>query len=242
MKKSVHILLLICFPLWLNAQATSGNTGLLNIPSAEMQADGSFVFGANYLPENMTPSTFSYNTGNYYLNLTFLPFLEVTYRCTLFKMEQTGRYTNQDRSFTLRARLLKEKKYQPAIVIGGNDILSSTPGENDILGAEGRAESRFYRAIYAVVSKNLRWSDHNIGLTLGSGFGDYNGGHLSGPFGGISISPSFLKQLSVIAEYDSHAINLGVSALLFKHLYLHAFSYDLKYFVGGFAYKIHLKK
>ncbi|MGZ2371944.1 YjbH domain-containing protein [Ancylomarina sp. YFZ004] len=241
MKQSIQLLLLICFPLWLSAQATSGSTGLLNIPSAEMQRDGTFMFGSNYLPENITPSAFSYNTGNYFLNLTFLPFLELTYRCTLFKMENSGRYTNQDRSFTFRAQLLKEKKYLPALLIGGNDIFSSSPGENDILDASPGSKSRFYRTVYSVASKNFNWKGYNIGLSLGSGLGAYNGGQLDGVFGGVSVSPSFMKQFSLIAEYDSQSLNVGASVLLFKHLYLHAFANDLKHFVGGFAYKIYLK-
>ena len=61
-----------------------------------------FMVGANYLPEQMLPDFWDYNSGNYFLNVTFLPCLEVGYRCTLMKLK-TGKW-NQDRSVSLRIR------------------------------------------------------------------------------------------------------------------------------------------
>ena len=68
-----------------------GVTGLLNIPTADMQVDGTFMVGANYLPEQMLPDFWDYNSGNYFLNVTFLPCLEIGYRCTLMKLK-TGKW------------------------------------------------------------------------------------------------------------------------------------------------------
>ena len=65
-----------------------------------------------------------YNSGNYYLNLTFLSFLEVNYRMVLLQNGETSKYTEQDRTFGLKLQLLKEKKIRPAIAIGGGDIYS----------------------------------------------------------------------------------------------------------------------
>ena len=39
-----------------------GLTGLLNIPTADMQVDGTFMVGANYLPEQMLPDFWDYNS------------------------------------------------------------------------------------------------------------------------------------------------------------------------------------
>ena len=64
------------------AQRSLGVSGLLNIPSADMQEDGTFMAGGNYLPQEMLPQEWGYNSGNYFVNLTFLPFMEVAYRCT----------------------------------------------------------------------------------------------------------------------------------------------------------------
>ena len=62
------------------AQRSLGVSGLLNIPSADMQEDGTFMAGGNYLPQEMLPQEWGYNSGNYFVNLTFLPFMEVAYR------------------------------------------------------------------------------------------------------------------------------------------------------------------
>ena len=107
----------------LHAQHSMGVTGLLNIPTADMQADGTFMAGVNYLPEQMLPEHWDYNSGNYFLNMTFLPCLEIGYRCTLLKLK-TGKW-NQDRSVSLRIRPLKEGKYWPSVVVGSNDALTT---------------------------------------------------------------------------------------------------------------------
>jgi len=231
LKYLLQVFLLICIPTLLKGQVSSGSTGLLNIPSAEMQTDGTFLFGTNYLSEEFTPEKFSYNTGNYFLNVTFLPFLEVTYRCTLFKTIETGKYTQQDRTFTVRMRLLKERKYLPSLVLGGNDLYSE----------ESDGRDQYLGSLYAVATKNIETRFFSLGLSFGRGFKAYNGGQMDGFFGGISISPNRIKELSFMAEYDSKKVNVGASVLLFKHLYLHSFLYDCKYPVGGLAYKIYLK-
>ena len=84
----------------IRAQYSMGNTGLLNIPTADMRETGTFMGGANYLPDGMS------------------------YRCTLLKTTRyDGKrgYFQQDRSMTARVRPLKEGKYHPSIVIGTND-------------------------------------------------------------------------------------------------------------------------
>ena len=78
----VFLLSIVCSQLVV-AQHSLGVTGLLNIPSADMQRDGTFMAGANYLPQEMLPREWGYNSGNYFVNLTFLPFMEVAYRLSL---------------------------------------------------------------------------------------------------------------------------------------------------------------
>ncbi len=45
-----------------------------------------------------------------------------------------------------------------------------------------------------------------------------------------------------MAEYDTKVINAEVSLLLFDHLFLYAFAYDLQYPFGGISYKVYLKR
>lgn len=87
LKKQFFVCCLLCCAIKVSAQYSIGNTGLLNIPTADMQETGTFMGGGNYLPNGMTP--FNFNTGNYFINITFLSILEMSYRCTLLK---TTRY------------------------------------------------------------------------------------------------------------------------------------------------------
>ena len=132
-RKNVCVLLLILLfsslsAVWapLKAQYSMGTTGLMNIPTADMQPDGTFMAGGNFMPSAILPPEWNYHSGNYFLNMTFLPFLEVAYRCTLLKTgDAHGNKWNQDRSVSLRLCPLKEGKWWPAIVIGSNDAFTT---------------------------------------------------------------------------------------------------------------------
>ncbi len=213
------------------AQPTAGTTGLLNTPTANMQQDGTFLFGGNYLPEQLTPDRFAYNTGDYFVNLTFLPFCEINYHCALLLSDHTGKYTEQDRSFALRLRLLKERKYLPSFVIGANDILTTATGN----------ENQNFGTSYIVGTKHLNTKHFKFGTTLGYAFDLQNKDNAKGLFGGISVVHNSFSSLQFMADYDSAVYNIGMSYLIFNHFYMYAFAYDLKYFSGGIQYKVYLK-
>jgi hypothetical protein len=229
MYRLILILLIFLFHLNSNSQSIEGTTGLLKIPSAEMQTDGTFILGANYLPDAITPEPFDYNTENYYFNITFLPFIEFTFRSTVLKWDEN---TNQDRSFGLRLRLLKESKILPSIVIGGNDLYSSSPGMG----------SKYYNSLYGVATKQFILKNNRIGFTIGYGNGGVRGENLNGIFGGISFAPAFLPSMRLMVDYDAEVVSAGAEMLFFKNLCLYGMAYDLKYFAGGLAYRIYLKK
>ena len=113
LKGIILLLIFILTTSLVRAQYSLGSTGQLMIPTAEMQETGTFIGGANYLPEQVTPSVFSFPTMNYFVDMTLFSFIEFTYRMTLLKMTTaTGRtgYHNQDRSNTIRIRPLKLKE------------------------------------------------------------------------------------------------------------------------------------
>ncbi len=231
MKRILNTILFWGVTVYCYGQATSGTTGLLNIPSAEMQQDGMFMAGGNFLPENLTPERFSYNTGNYYFNITFLPFIEINYRLTLLKSGlDDGRYSQQDRSFGARLRVLNEKKYLPAITVGGNDLYTSSSGD----------KNQNFGCLYVVSTKTFSPNMHHLGFTLGYGFDTFEKGQAEGLMGGVSFSPSCCKQLRLMADYDTQSVNMGGSVLFFGHLYLHAFLNDFSNFVAGGAILINL--
>jgi hypothetical protein len=231
MKRLLGIIILQLSGLCCIAQPTAGTSGLLNTPAASMPDDGTFTAGANYLPDILTPQpNFNYNTYNYYVGMGFLPFVELSLRMTLLKGPEEGKFTNQDRSLALRVRLLKEKKYLPSIVIGGNDIYTTSQSGN-----------QYFKSIYITGSKTFNLGGSLARVSLGC-LSDFSNDNMDyGPFGGLSFSPAFLKSLSLIAEYDSRYINAGASILLFRHIYLYGFAADLRQFAGGIAIRLYAK-
>lgn len=156
-------------------------------------------------------------------------FIEFTYRMTLLKMTTaTGRtgYHNQDRSNTIRIRPLKESRYFPAVVIGGDDLLT-----------EGKTP--YWGAYYGVLTKTIGFrSGHQLAITAGWYFhqGDkpvYN----KGPFGGVRYTPSFCRELKFMAEYDTHGWNIGAAMRFWKHLSVNVFTREFTCVSAGLRYE-----
>ena len=103
---------LLCGPGFVmkaKAQFNLGMTGGLMAPTAEMNETGTFMIGGNFMPEKGNP--FGYHTGNYFVDFTLFSFLELAYRETLLKttyMTSKPKFNQQDRSFSLKMRVLKE--------------------------------------------------------------------------------------------------------------------------------------
>lgn len=227
---SLKYWLVICFifgfTVEMQAQYSMGNTGLLNIPTADMQKTGTFMGGGNYLPDGMTP--FKFNTGNYFVNITFLSFIEVSYRCTLLKTKRyDGKkgYFQQDRSMTARIQPLKEGKYHPSIVIGMDDPFKNS-GTN------------YFATVYGVMTKSFSIiAGDRLALTAGYYFplNDYS--IKNRPFGGISYSPTICRELTLMAEYDSNGFNVGAAGRIWKHISLHVFTRNFNCISGGIRYE-----
>lgn len=245
MRRVLLALVLVCSPLLLSAQLTYGTTGLLHMPSAEMQRDKTVMIGANYLNEAITPRMWTYGTYNYYLSATIFPWMEVAYTMTLFKGYTLGlhtkHFTNQDRYFSLRIRALEEGqfwKYMPAVVFGTSDpyVFSS---EN--IGSKGDVNGYFSR-FYVAATKHVSIGSEEIGVHLAYLYNMRDNDYpLNGPAFGLSYNPSFLPQVSVIAEYDSKDFAVGAMVLLFNHLHMQFEMQRMERFTGGLAYKIYLK-
>lgn len=65
--------LLLLLSSSVKAQFTYGTTGLLHMPTADMQQDKTFMAGGGYLNKHATPDRWYYDTWNYYINITFFP-------------------------------------------------------------------------------------------------------------------------------------------------------------------------
>ncbi|MDD3272720.1 MAG: YjbH domain-containing protein [Bacteroidales bacterium] len=213
---------------FINAQTTLGVTGLLNSPTAEMSPDKTVKIGGNFLPKQFTTDTWDYHTFNFFINITFLSFVEVSMNNTAFDLWNAGYFSNVDRSISLRLRPLKEGKYWPSVVIGSNDVISTA---SLVSYAQG---NKYFGTHYIALTKHFNFGENSLGLHAA-----YNipvSVHVMQKFpisGGVSFSPSFLKELNIIAEYDSRDFNIGANVLLFKHLYFQFFMNELKYPVFG---------
>ncbi|MEM9921764.1 MAG: YjbH domain-containing protein [Bacteroidota bacterium] len=210
-----------------------GNTGLMVIPTADLQSDRTLSFGYTYVHSEEVRYNFSkwpFTEGSaarvVYANLAFLPFMEATVRLTrpYAGKEELGL---GDRSIFLRFRLLKERKYLPAIAIGLHDLISSPGG--------------YFQSNYLVASK--RWGvEEKVYYQASGGYGfkwsDANQGYLLGLFGGVRADWKFL---SAVVEYDAEQLNAGLKAHFFKrHIYLNVGFLQLKHLSIGLAANLRL--
>ena len=247
------------------AQYKSGTTGLLQMPTADMQQDKTFLFGGGILSPQIIPSQEwwgNYHTPNYYINITFFPWLEVGYNCVLVKAKPGiyhwvpstyGKFVNQDRSFHGRLRLWKEgwwKEWTPQIVLGLNDPTSGS-WEGGSSSSDHKYNGFFCR-YYIAATKHFDFKGvGNLGVHAAYVYNERQDYHLNGPCIGANFqlglpAESFWKKaangLNVMAEYDSRTINVGASYSIWKdHINIIAEMTECKYFSGGIFFKVHLK-
>jgi hypothetical protein len=223
----ILIITLCCFIS--RGQVTTGSSGLINIPNGEIHPDKTMAIGCNYLPVGQAGPKFKYNTGNYYFNLSFLPFLEATYRLTFFRTD--GRITNQDRSFGAKLQILKEKKRIPSLLFGMDDIYTEVQGGGN----------QYFASAFIASRKTFQTKAHIFRFTVGYGLNTKGRERLNGLFGGISYSPQKFKPLKLMAEYDTRHINAACSLLIARHLNLYGGYYGNKNLAAGVAWKFLLK-
>ncbi len=245
------LFIVFCFLFYccaLSAQLTYGVTGLLHAPSAEMQRDKTIMIGGNFMNKELTPSTWSYHTYNYFANVTIFPWLEVAYTCTLFKSQTVGidwkvgkdKFTNQDRYFSLRMRVLKEEqfwKYMPAVVVGSSDPFTESGG-GQVASADGNG---YFNRFFIAATKHITFEKNILGLHLSYLYNKRDDYSLNGFAGGITFSPSMLPNFNIMADYDSKDLAVGGNYLFFNHLLVQVEMQRMEYFTGGLTYKFYLK-
>lgn len=238
-------LTLICF-LYVpevKAQFCCGISGALNSPTAFLPEDGTFVLGGNYLPSQMMPVELKYNSGNYFLNVTFFSFMELSYRSTFIRCKSGNplkhKYTwNKDRSVAIKFRLFPENKtWRPALAIGSNDVVTT----NNILHLTSDLKgNRYFASVYGVMTKTISINRQRLKLSAGYYVPFYDHSYYKGFFGSAAWIPGRLNWFSVWGEYDSNAVNLGIRACIFNHFEVQVFCYDFKAVSGGIRYSLNL--
>ena len=274
LRRFLVILIAINASVVLKAQFSYGTTGLLHAPSAEMQKDKTFMFGVSALDKSTLSNYWSnykeYNpyTFNYYINITFFPWLEIGYTCTLVKgihgstywpPQTWGKFVNQDRSFHGRLRLWKEgwwKEWTPQIVLGLNDPGSHEGnGGGDIdWGGGGKGNHNYLTRYYLAASKHFDFKGiGELGMHTALVIGDaMREEYYKGPSAGVNFRFNvnkgeswgyrILNGLNLIAEYDAKNFNVGGHYSIWEdRINFVAELNDGKNFCGGIFFKVHLK-
>ena len=182
-RKHCFISLFLFIVQTVTAQINYGTTGLMNLPTADMQRDKTFMAGGNWLNHHATVPRWWYDTWNYYINITIFPWLEAGYLCTGHKAVPTdygnnsgywvpstyGKFTNQDRSFHFRLRVWKEgwwKPWTPQVVIGANDAIGDSANGGSLSNQQNQDYGNgFWNRYYLAITKHVNFD--NIG-TLGA--------------------------------------------------------------------------
>ena len=255
MKRIIGIVFLLC--LWLapvKAQFTYGTTGLLHMPTADMQQDKTFMAGGGYLNKHATPDRWSYNTWNYYINITFFPWLELAYTCNIFdeRLGDTVYMINQDRNFSGRLRLWKEgwwKKWTPQIVAGVNDFTTGAGTDYGEMAVEGDGNGYFNR-YYIAATKHFSWYGE-WGVHAAYVYNNRGKDKLNGFAVGLDYQFALkgeepwqkaVNGLNLMAEYDSKFVNIGAKYAVWKdHINIITELRECKYPSVGVYFKVHLK-
>jgi hypothetical protein len=234
---SLVFLVLLLIGLNVYAQSTSGIPGYIRIPTATLNPDGTVYVGASFLPmEHLAYSKYNYNAGTAFLSVTFLPFLEVDFRFT--RMLDYPHYESHvsDRMPSVRARLLKEDKWWPSVVIGVHDFITSLES-----GA-----ARHFESSYIVVTKGFTLPKTGLSFEGTIGYGTNwlvaRNYELLGFWGGMQVKWDRVKWLSLMGDYDGVVTSVGAEAVFFRHLVLKMGTVGFDSYTGCLSYRFRLKK
>ena len=228
-----------------NAQEYHGTTGLLQVPSAEMDSAGTFRGGVSWVDKRMLPDMKYYGDGIpfsapcYTIGITVFRWVQLSYSGTLVKMHRNGLkdepmgYYNEDRHVNLKLNPLYEGLWWPAIAIGWDDIGSLKSLK---INSSWTANNMFEN-IYVAATKHFDIRGWNLGAHLAYRYypSDRNRDR-RGLAGGLTLRPSFYPPLRLIAEWDGVGINAGADVLLWRHLFIQAALIHGRGFTGGIGY------
>lgn len=253
MKSSLRTVLLFVslamMPMLGFAQQYTGMSGLIHVPSAEMNRAGDARIGTHFINRHATPDArfFSYegkkyDTFSYYLSLTPFSWIELGYTCTLVKVMNSPNYDGhgyeeKDRYFSLKLNPLREGKWWPAIAVGCNDVSDSY----SLFNVDDNAVEATFGNYYVAASKHIHLKKEELGIHVSyRHFTKDINRKWNGVVGGVTYRPSFYKELRAIVEYTGDNINIGADCLVWKYFLVQASLQDGKYFSGGVCFQINL--
>lgn len=233
------------------AQQYTGMTGLIHVPSADMDEEGVARIGGHFLNREFVPEKKfifrgkKYHTTTHYLSITPFSWIELGYTCTLMKgyknkedMDDYG-YYHKDRYFSIKVQPIRERegKWWPSVAVGSNDPFSTI---KNVEGSEV-PKNKLFNNYYIVASKHFNLKDNSLGVHIAyRHWGHRSNSKWNGPVGGVTFQPRFQKNLRFIAEYTGDDVNVGFDWRLWKYLLLQSSLQNGKYFSGGLCLCIDL--
>lgn len=265
----IHFFLVMALALLsaapVRAQFTDGSTGLLQMPTAEMQADGTFMITNNFLNKHSLPTSgWCYNTFQYGICVSFWGRMEIGYVCTIFNGawdprpdEEKGRYwtimRNQDRHFTGRIMLIRENElgwdWVPSVVVGVSDPTTGSSGDYINLNGTSGTGNGYFNRLFVVMTKHFNTPWGKIGAHAGYQKNRRKDYLINAPCVGVDWTPRwFLNQgildnAKFILEYDSRTLNMGIIASIWDNRFEAMFELQNFQWVNfGLRYKLELKR
>ncbi len=229
------IVVLTMFSAPVSGQSTTGFSGYFSIPTAELSPDKSVNIGYNQLNRKY----YGFYEGKYdldvgFIDIGFLPIMEVGIRITRPRGFQTENKTTWDRMIASRVLPVKESKYFPAVAVGFQGFFTT--------GDDGGAN--YFNSTYIVATKNFTtgWLINKLGFSLGYGNDILKAStyQFIGIFGGLKFSPKNMDYLELMVEYDADKWNAGARIIILKHIILLAGFEGLDSFSGGLSYRFML--
>ena len=248
-----------------HAQFADCSTGLLQMPTAEMQEDGTFMITNNFLNKHsLASSGWNYNTFQYGFAVSFWGRVEMGYVCTIFngawdprpeeeKTERQRIMRNQDRHFTGRVCLLREGEFgldwMPALVIGASDPMTGIGGDYTDFDSVDGFGNGFFNRNFLVLSKHFQTPWGELCGHAGYQFNRRKDYYINAPCVGVNWHPVWLHQkgllddLNVMAEFDSRTVNLGVIASIYDNRFEAMLEWQSFRWVNlGLRYKLRINK
>lgn len=205
------------------AQFLDSTTGLLQMPTAVMNREGTFMITNNFINQHaLSPRRWGYNTFGYGFDVALWDRLEVAYMCVLlhgttYYPEQPTtpvNWVNQDRHLSTKLLLIKTGdfglEWLPNIAFGASDLslnmFKNLPGNS------------FFTRLYAVASRRVCTNWGELGGHVGYQWSPRRDWIINAPCAGINWKPIWIQDnwfsLDLIAEYDSRTFNIGFIASL----------------------------
>ncbi len=257
----LSVIVLILSGSLARAQFTDCSSGLLQMPSALMQEDGTFMITNNFLNRHSLPTSgWSYNTFSYGFNVTFWDRLEVGYVCTVFDGKKVGTGSdrtmimfNQDRHFLGKFQFLKEGEFGldwiPAFAVGVSDPTTGSSENGYVDGNVEGTGNGYFNRMYAALSKTFNTSWGRIGAHLAYQYNRRRDYPLNGPCAAVTWEPVWLENcfvldgMRLIAEYDSRTVNLGMIASIWNGRFEAMFELqNFRWINFGARFKVRLNK